>query len=421
MRPGIGSEKNATTDHCFPQPRRLGLLLSVLLVAVGASLNLRNIIINDPDLPAYTGRLFVDSGNYHEGAVKMLSKGDVLYTADTFHSAGMQVLVASLYRLFGEHPLAVKLFNFLCWSASLLFCYRLILSVYRSRSVAQIGTALFSTFNILHKYSATMQYEIFALLLILIVVDLNDMAAQPSTLKLIATAVVVSILTFVRGHFALLFPLYLVAQHWQTGLDWKHAAVPSTVLMGILAALVAIYSAHRGKLSSFSILGGRVARYLNENSVGYSYPYPEMTKPNGLDFVISRPGKYLSFLCTKTLYLFGIKPDIWYIEPYPVQGLLALTGLAKNRLIAVHGGLSLIFSHVGLFLFVWRSGREHLGKIFSLLVPLVPIFISQLIIGSSTRFLVPVLPVLFVLQLRCFTRGNNRWIGRRTPGRASAR
>lgn len=104
-------------------------------------------------------------------------------------------------------------------------------------------------------------------------------------------------------------------------------------------------------------------------------------------------------------YLFGFLPDTWYVHSRWVDAVVGVSGLAPS---AIRKGFA------SLYVGALAGGLLHAGAVLrrralepALVARLCvagPVFTAQAVTGSSTRFLVPVIPALLILQLRALER-----------------
>jgi len=146
-------------------------------------------------------------------------------------------------------------------------------------------------------------------------------------------------------------------------------------------------------------------RFLNPNAQEWDCPFPPVVSPAGLQFILERPGAYLTLLGWKALYLFGFLPEIWHVKSFWTLTLartLDVTVDTARKLFAA--------SYVGAFaaglgvrlLGVRRRPLASYEVYF--LGLLLSSALAQLVHGSSTRFLVPAFPAILYFQIYPVTR-----------------
>jgi hypothetical protein len=309
----------------------------------------------------------------------------------------MQVFTATVFRIFGPDPLAVKLVLWVVWLGVLALSFVAYRRAWPGDGGAApwIATALVATSLPLVRYTGVVQHEVLgaaglaALLAILVV---------PRGARWLAVGgAIIALLAIIRIHYALLLaPALLLARG-----GWA----PRLALAGgfVLVALPwnLYYSVQRGAPFLFqSSLAGQATRWLTPAAQGYTFPYPRPVPPMGLDFVVERPLEYARLLGRRFTYLTGIRQDIWYVEPLPAKALAELVDRRAARTATAVVMTLLTAAGVALLLFRrtrTRAGLVAAGFVAALLVP-------HLVSGSSTRFLVPAVPLLVLLQVTLVRR-----------------
>jgi len=365
-----------------------------LVIATQALLVLRFIRTEQPNAPAYERRMTIDAATYVRQAALMVARRDTLYTDDAVHSAGMQVLTAQVFRLFGIRPLAVKQLNWLLWLAALVLAYFAFVHVLPSRSAAWIATALVASSLPLQRYCGIVQYEIVACAALTALFFLN-VRASTWRAAAISGAVIAALAAF-RVHFVLLLPT-LVAFHFMFP-SHRPARRHLALVVGFLAIALPwnVYYSVRNGAPFFFTKASRLDRYLSPESAGFAYPYPKAAEPRGLRFITERPTDYLRLLGRRFTYLSGIERDIWWVEPRGSRVLRGVVDAATAR--RINAALSVLLALAGVALILHARTRTPAGV---LAVGIVVVLVApHLIMNSSTRFMVPAIPLLTFLQVQ---------------------
>lgn len=367
----------------------------------GAILNLKNITNNNLESYASHSNMEIDGRSFDRNAIEMINNGYWFYTKDTYHSPGMTILISWIYKIRNSLS-SVKFVNFLFWIGTLIVFYFLSKMYFFSENQSLLLVCMMSHSNLLHRYCATLQYEIIVgfFIILLLFLSLN----KDSNAKNIIFPIVSSILYLFRPHLGLFIFL---------SNSKKKRFLPSLAIFLIIIFLITLfYSVLNNSMTiSADSFSDQFHRWLNPNSKGFNYPYPEYSKPSGIDFIITYPLLYLKLMLNKLNYLFGIYPDIWFV-PSRLTEYLYENGYNTDSVIAIFGNIRLWLFVLGIISILKIKKRECIY----LVLFLIPIFLPHLIIGSSTRFLVPIISIVFLVQvhgiinlLKTFKYFVNKW------------
>ena len=388
--PETGALSPATQRH-----RRVPwvAVVCVLTIAVQAYSVVHFVRTERPDAPAYEPRMTIDAATYVRRATEMMARGDALFTPDAYHSVGMQVLAANVFRLTGVSPRAVKLLNCALWLCTLIvafFAFRRVLPP----TAAWVTVTLVALSVWLQRYCAIVQYEVFAsaALTTLFLLNVRGNGAGAAA----TSGAIAAVLAIFRAHFMVLVP----------ALAAVYAVFPSArqktrylaLVLGFLAIAVpwnTYYSMRRGEPFLFQTEAALQAhRYLSPNAAGYNYPYYPPVEPSGLRFIVERPGDYVRLLLRRFTYLTGIEPDIWSVEPRGTRVVRLMTDRATARRINAVVALALVLGGAALSL---RASTRTRGGVLA--VALIAVLVApHAIVSSSTRYMVPAIPLLTLLQ-----------------------
>ncbi len=377
------------------------------LTALNAWANVR-FVLGTGEAVTYHERMTIDAPSYVENARQMIAEGRWLTSPDTYHSAGMSAYVSVLLRVFDGSILSIKLGSFVLWLTTLALVFLLVRRVGMTATWSYLAIYLCSASELLQKYCAVVQYEVPVMFLLTL---FAFTAARPVAhlRHEFALGALAGLLCTFRLHFVLLLLLYLGARVWSLLRARGRAATGSaaravgvTLLGYVTIALpwnVAYSAAASAPVFFQSSLGVFLER-LNPNATGVMWPYPEAAQPHGIEFIATRPDLYILLLGRRFLYLFGFVPDVWAVRSRFAEVVGSATGLSywSARTVFATFYVVLLAGGVAHLVASLRRGRSRPGLTASALCA-AAVLAPQFIAGSSTRFLVPIVPTLLCLQL----------------------
>jgi|GEM_PF-6542309 len=358
-----------------------------LLTIIGISILvcLAFILYTNPEQIAYAPNMVIDGLSIFSSANEMIPQNSWLLTSEIYHSAGMQLFVSWLFRLFGASPLVVKIANWFFYVISIGLVVEVSKYLGLSKSQRLLAAVFVASSGLIICYCATLQYEVIAMSL-LIGISLLYWRQNYFWFGIAA-----GVLIFFRLHFmAVLLPFWIALLIQR---DFAKLKRGFAGFLTVVAPLYWIYSSHFQKLGGFQDFPvDHYKKWLCLGAVGWNFPYFEFspTTACGLDFAIDFPGQFVLLLLRRFGFWVGIYHDIWWIPPFP---LLPLPTEVQNCL-----SLILILLSLGLFCYAFRKAVLS-RKIDELICAFLPVFsfLPFLIAGASTRFLVPVIPFVAVL------------------------
>jgi hypothetical protein len=135
----------------------------------------------------------------------------------------------------------------------------------------------------------------------------------------------------------------------------------------------------------------------NPNALGCSFPYPVMGKPAGFQFIISQPARFLWLIKQRFLFLWDFKKDIWYLKNPIIEWLNMHSG---KGIFEMPFYLLCFFTFLAGFLIKIRSDLNR--SLIAITSPLYLTFFASimgpLLIFSSSRFLIPSIPLIVLFQ-----------------------
>jgi hypothetical protein len=370
-----------------------------LLALMTSCLICNKLIFTNPNDPAFLIELTLDGANYHRSATTMLELDRWLLTPEIYHSVAQQILVSSIYHLFGPYPLAVRFFNLLCFWMSLYMVFVLSRQLGASSRKSLFVTAAVALLGLLQSYTATMQYEIPTMLLMLILMWLLLKS------KYIAAGAVIAILFLFRVHFLfLVFPLtfYVCITNGlrpliRLGIGFICVFLPIYAYYQVLFEPVFDFGFGRSGTAESVTLGLQylpphsVNRWLCRGAVGWNFPYFETTPTSlcGWNFITSAPSEYMGLLGRRLMYFTGVWREVSWAPPFPTLNL------DFNHQQLIHRGIvGAVF--LCWLLAAWRAFKFRNSLVLVLLSLPVFAFLPMLISGGAIRFLIPVLPLFFI-------------------------
>lgn len=386
-----------------PSSRERAALNAVALVAgvVATALNLR-FVLRTGELVAYAPRMTADAQTYVNNAQQMLGDGEWWFTPDTYHSVGASLYFATLLRVFGTVS-AMKVVHVVLFAASLALVHHVATRVFESARSAALAVAALGSSLLFARYCAVVQYEVVVAFLFLAMLA----CASAEAPKPLAIGVLAALAATFRAHFGLVALFYALeaARVARSDLDQRRSHLRRAERTFAGFAIVAFpfnayYAARTGGFFLFQSASSGTAwlRRLNANASGAMWPYPAPAEPHGFAFVAQEPLLYLRLLFRKLELLAGIVPDVWFVESRWVLALSDVTGLAREQGRTAFGvafGALTLAGLVSVFA-TWRGAHAAL-RLAAMQV--VAVLLPQLVVGSSTRVLVPILPAIVLLQL----------------------
>ena len=247
------------------------------------------------------------------------------------------------------------------------------------------------------------QYEVLTGFLMLVFLSLLMGAESSSSPRAarpygIGTGLVLAFIALIQMRYVvlLLIPLSysaLVQGKRSSIQDWRQNGLILITSLVPLALWSLAHSVGQGR-TVFLMEGSKFRFHVanNPNAVGYSYPYPDVVEPSGWQFVLSMPGRWLWLVGQRALYLFGIKRDIWAL---PTEGFRS-GPIGSYSVLDV---ISVIVFATGLILAMSRVRRGELtDELKAGILVLACVMLSPLPLFGSKRFIVPVIPLVALLQ-----------------------
>jgi hypothetical protein len=386
--------------------------VSILLMVLGC-LQTFALSLATADEPWINLVLSIDGKSYIRGMRSMIEQGAILDVDNLYHSPGFQIYLAFLWRLWpwsNGFFFFVKLVSLALYIASIAMVVQLGSRLVDTR-VGLLAGILLSLSPKLQVYVNLLQGEVLQAFLFTLLAWLSARAAAGPRQKTLILALVMSVIMTALILLQVRFlPILLF-------LPWLFPACPDTRRRQVAAALVTpavvlltLWSGYHSLKRNELVMVGtgtafRIKTAYNPNATGAAYPYPKPAEPTGLDFIASHPHRVLWLVGQRFQYLWDLKPDEWYLgNPVLCKARSEIVPTSYDGLLY---GLALGVFLLGLaasWLQVSRAGTLGLwGVVYAILLS---ILLGPLLVFASSRFLIPAIPMLAILQalalVRCF-------------------
>ncbi len=354
----------------------------------------------------------VDPWEYHRWAREIL--GGNFWGSDVFFLRPIYpYLLALLYTLFGEKPLAVQLFQAFLATLSCFFLFETTRRLFNPRT-ARFAALGFAFCGVLVFYTGTLLYVAITIFLSLLALYLILFSAGRWWRWALA-GIAFGLFLICRPEMLLIFPFILVWLGWKKIKPRDLTILTSTTIL--IIAIIPIrnfivakdpvpFTAHSGinfyygnnpkAAGTWQPAGElksgigfshqrlkRSARIINGKELSWSKASAYWTK-QALSFIFSQPAQYLKLLLAKLLLFFSNYevPSNYYLEttrPYS----LAL------KIAFINFGIVVSLGIIGLFS-LWRIRQE----VFPFYLFTAGYFFSALIFYVLSRLRAPIIPFL---------------------------
>ena len=388
--------------------------VGICLIAAGLFAALR-FSMAAGNVPWFSGRLEIDGSSYINGMLSIAQSKDFLNLQDIYHSPGYQIYLGLLYRLDPAPQrifLTVKVVAWVLYVLSVVIVY-LLGARFLGWRAGLMAAGVLALSNKFHIYANLIQYETLLGFLILCHLFLLAVwrAEKPwkGSLVPVLAGLLAAAIVLVQVRYLLLVPagclcFYLRARASQE-FSLRKALAPVGAYLLPFLIIVGFWSVHHSlregqvilvsKGSSFRFQAGN-----NPNAKGYSWPYPVIVEPSGFSFILRRPAQFLNLVAQRLMYFMDIKKDGGSM-PLPFSEFAAGS---RAPLIEKVFYLMSLFALLGGIIVKGGSGAEgpSAAAPLCLLLTFAAGVAAPLLIFSSSRFSVPLLPVIFLLQARFF-------------------
>lgn len=362
-------------------------------------------------------RLIIDGNNYIGGMNSIIAGNDFLHLENTRQSPGYQMYLALLHMIVRDQNIIFKVVKMIAWvvtvlSSGLIFYLG---ERYFGRYVGAVAAMLFSFSYKYHAYINLLQYEVLAgfLFLVYVYLQLALISCQKTRLRsmlLVATGTVATVICFIHFRFLYVIPfgllyLYISGRRYPYDRQRPFRHMLSALFLFILPFLLLFvtWSVYQSSVHHEVVVGqdGLVSlfnEYNSIHSVGWAYPPPEKIEgPLGVAFIVSYPGKFLWLIKERFLYLWDLKKDIWYVG-HPLIGYLD-----KRFNKEVFALPFYLVCFIAFFIGMLQKAaadvkRGYIEVTSCFYFTLLPALIIPLFVFSSSRYLVPVVPLIILFQ-----------------------
>ncbi len=384
------------------------LITCVVLVIVGF-LNAVYMIHKTGSFPYPSGFLTIDSKYYLAGMISILKNGDFLALKDLYHSPGYQLYLALLASIIGikaNFIITVKIISLILFAitSSMLF-----LTVRRMTclNVALLTTAFFSMSVKWHTYISIIQPEVLLGFLGMSIIFLSPSCSIDrsikSSLHLLLLGLLSATICMIQVRFLLIIPCMMMIIIIKKPLvkNFKNKIIAVLTFLIPVLAIIGGWSVYQSERLKKPVLIQTNSKFrlelaYNLNSTGKAFPYPEIKKPVGFNLIRERPDKFIWLLKERFLYLWDLKKDRWYLgNPFSLYFQTSFKPGNYDR------SLYTILFFLFLIGIIFRTLADLNTRTWTNFIPFLILmvhFSGPLLVFSSSRFIIPALPLVSFYQ-----------------------
>lgn len=390
--------------------------ICIVLILIGLFKSLE-FTIQTKNLPWFKAQLCIDGESYVKGMYSIVKNSDFLNLEDIYHSPGFQMYIGLIYNVFKNENMIFQIIKFISWMFHLL-CIVMIFYIgekYFGKCVGAIAGILFAFSFKNFVYINLLQYEILLgfLLTSYVFFQIKFTFTQPKYARyiiLIFHGIISFLICLIQPHFIFIVPLGIMSIYLKyrehikpiKKVSCREFIMCSFVSTITFLLLFGSWSIYQSLLNHELIIGskGLLWRFNvgnNLNAQGFAFPYPDIINPAGIKFIISYPFRFLWLVKERFLYLWDLKQDVWYLGHPLIDKLKLLLGNNFPELtFFLFGCIIFIAGYVRKLSIDIKQKIFHISSTFYLtflsgiLVPLV--------VFSSSRFLIPLLPIVVLFQ-----------------------
>ena len=387
------------------------IYFACVLAIIAGFLSSLVFILSTGNLPWFDPQLRIDGNSYFDGMASVVGNNDFLKLKDIYHSPGYQIYVSAVYKAFPAKEsifIVIKIVSWVLRILTLLMIY-FMGERYFAKYTGLAASVLFSLSYKYYIYGNLLQYEVMLGFLITLYVFLLAMGLRNE--KLTSNICFISISSFVLSiiclfqvrylPFLFLSPVIIYFHFYRNKLIYKLSLVIVSLLPFLL--LFGTWSIYQSLANNELVIGsaGSLFRFYtsnNPNAQGYAFPYPDIIRPAGLKFILLYPLRYLWLLKERFLFAFDIKKDVWYLGP-PFMNVI------KAKIIpdVCFSIMSFLIFLAGLFVKAKNDLKNSLWASAPLYIPVLSSFLLLFITFGSSRFIIPVIPVIDLFQAYALT------------------
>lgn len=355
--------------------------------------------------PAYVNKLSYISHMQHDGAFyihngkEMALTNNYVKAPEVFHGPYMQVFVSHIFRIFEQNQVRrVKDFLFLFWLLSGVLLFFIGDLLFKDKKLALLGSCLFYTISVMQKFVSMIAYENLALFLVtlsvFLVLKIDKKWSQ------ILLGFILAVLFAVRVSFAFNFvavALFLFVRDRKIkNYFWLIGSYVLFMLVWVIA--------NEGKLLP-PFLEERFAWVNTNEATGVSWPHTGNKEVSGFKFMLLKPFSFIALVFKRFLFLTGITPDIIYVRPNFTKALeFIFRGDLVSQDIWVEIMCTLSFL-LGAGMLLWGRVKKQLSQNLDLLLFMfIPNFLLLILWGMTPRHMIPIFPIVILIQLYGFKR-----------------
>ncbi|MFA5411256.1 MAG: glycosyltransferase family 39 protein [Candidatus Omnitrophota bacterium] len=366
--------------------------------------------------PWFESLISIDGRSYLKGMLSIARQNDFLNLEDIYHSPGYQMYLGLIYKFYPNDDRIFLVVKIISWIMNFV-CVGLVFYLgkrYFSQYAGLCAAILFAWSNKYRVYINLLQPEVLLGFLVLWYVFFQVRALEAESrdkqLFLIFISGILSLaICLIQVRYICLLPfgclsIYLRQRARARNEKPAHDNVLSSILVFILPFILIFgaWSLYHSLARRTLIIGqdGSPWRFLvgnNPNAIGWSFPYPEIGSPAGLQFIALYPGKFLWLVKQRFLFLWDLKKDIWYLKNPVIEWLN--THLGNNTFDLPFYGLSFLAFFAGFLVKIKSDLNSSLISVTSpFYLTFLASIIAPLVIFSSSRFLVPSIPIIVLFQ-----------------------
>lgn len=346
--------------------------------------------------------LGIDTPTYQEMAKEVATHGVSAITP--IQPPGYVWYLSHFYRWSDSPIIAVKLVNILCVLIIALCVWSIGTSLWGPYCGA-LSAVLVCNSAALRAYSATIQYEVFVSMLLMVVVymaiRLPKLIGRSFFIYLFAAALLLSVLTLTREPCGVFFISLCFAIVFSKR-ALRERSIALCILLSSFLVPISLWIVHQYHaygivvpISEKSSTNFPIGNNPHANGT-YNLVRTSIGSPAGWDYIVSAPMDWIILEMRKLGYLVGILRDGWNVPDGVTILLWKIFGatIDYSTIMLLVRILPVILAMWGMVIAVIRA--KHREDVYLLLIPLALYGASFLPFIGSYRFLVPVSPILCI-------------------------
>jgi hypothetical protein len=352
--------------------------------------------------------LQIDAEVYDRIAVDLANRR-ALDSIPPLQPPGFVTFLAVVYAVAGHNWVAGKVALWMVLVAITAGAGLLARRVYGSEIAGWMAALLCAGSPALRAYTGTLQYELLAAAMLLLLVGLARRPAEGSRPSRavaagLALGAAAGIAVLTREVLLPVVPLVAVcaARTWRERLGKRAALAGALVAVSTAAVAIGLWTwtqSHRaGRVVAISDKGPAVMAFGNNPRANgtFNVGLAGVAEPYGWAFIRAQPAQAMRLSVRKALYFWGVLRDGWNV-PRPSATWFARATLGQvplERILPIARG-GWILAALVVSLALWK--RQDWRGWWILPAAIAAVMAVHLVTVSSHRFAVPVLPLCFVI------------------------